>query len=50
MTADAALLEEMSLEVDESALTGESQAVRKKVGEDLFMHTYVTAGHGKALV
>ena len=60
--ADARLLEEESLDTDESALTGESTNVRKsveKVDEDstvaersnmLFMNTHVVKGRGIAVV
>ena len=60
--ADARLLEVESLATDESALTGESQKVSKKVGktdEDsavaeqsnmAFMNTHVVKGRGKAVV
>src|SRR4051794_37929147 len=61
VAADARLLEVVDLEVDESNLTGESQAVRKSVeatpGADvadrtcmLFDGTTVVAGRGRAVV
>ena len=38
--ADAVILETIKLEVNESSLTGESKAVSKKVGDEVFKNTY----------
>ncbi|MBT3582694.1 calcium-translocating P-type ATPase, SERCA-type [Candidatus Woesearchaeota archaeon] len=60
--AGAKLLEAFSLQVDESALTGESSPVNKEVGKFsekcaiadqknmVFMNTIITRGRGKAIV
>jgi Ca2+-transporting ATPase len=60
--ADARIIEEESLETDESALTGESENVSKEAGEleedipvadrsnMVFMDTHVVRGRGKAVV
>ncbi len=48
--ADAKLIECFNLKVDESILTGESQSVKKKRGDEVFMDTFVTTGSGKAIV
>lgn len=63
VSADCRLLESINIKVQESALTGESEAVEKHVeplaGEDIpigdrtnmaYMGTVVTYGHGQALV
>ncbi|MCA1982634.1 cation-translocating P-type ATPase [Nocardioides nematodiphilus] len=54
VAADATLVGAAGLEVDESALTGESRAVEKSVGQDtderLLAGTVVTRGRGTALV
>jgi len=42
---DGQILTTKNLEVDESALTGESLLVRKKNGNKIFMGTIVTRGH-----
>ena len=44
--ADMTLLESQSLAVDESSLTGESEHVSKRLGDAVFMSTYVTYGSG----
>ncbi|MEV6878288.1 cation-transporting P-type ATPase [Amycolatopsis sp. NPDC051128] len=48
--ADAALVESGRLSVDESMLTGESKPVRPGEGKPVYAGTYVTEGHGAALV
>jgi Ca2+-transporting ATPase len=50
ITADCRLLETFHLEVDESILTGESRAVRKKNDDPAYANTYVTGGNAKAFV
>lgn len=48
--ADGQVLEASGLEVDESALTGESKPVRKEDGDPLMSGTAVVAGSGQMLV
>ncbi|MFH0836125.1 MAG: cation-translocating P-type ATPase [Candidatus Micrarchaeota archaeon] len=48
--ADAKVLELITLKVDEAALTGESAAVDKSVGDLIFAGTQITNGKCKALV
>lgn len=48
--ADAEVLSATGLQVDESLLTGESDAVDKKPGDELLSGAIVTAGHGYAVV
>ena len=43
---DGELIEQNYLEMDESLLTGESDTVRKKVGEQIFSGSYCIAGEG----
>lgn len=50
VTADCILIETFHFQVDESVLTGESVAVRKKEKETAYANTYVTGGNAKALV
>jgi Ca2+-transporting ATPase len=62
IAADSRLIEAAQLEVDEAALTGESQPVEKKISvihaetelgdrtNTIYMGTYVTAGRGVAVV
>ncbi len=48
--ADATLVESGRLSVDESMLTGESKPVRPEEGKPVYAGTYVTEGHGAAVV
>lgn len=48
--ADATLIEGTRVKTDESILTGESEALGKKVGEELYMNTYITSGNALARV
>lgn len=48
--ADGQILESFGVKVDESILTGESDAVDKKIGEDLYMNTSVSIGSAKMLI
>ncbi|MDH3650337.1 MAG: cation-translocating P-type ATPase [Saprospiraceae bacterium] len=50
IAADGSILENLNLQVDESVLTGESIAVRKKRDDDVFMNTHVTSGRAKVNV
>lgn len=50
VVADAVILEDDGLELDESLLTGESDAVGKRVGATVLSGSTVTAGHGLAQV
>lgn len=44
--ADAVITKSQSIELNESALTGESLPIPKNKGEEVFMGTIVTKGHG----
>jgi Ca2+-transporting ATPase len=48
--ADSKIIESHNLQIDESILTGESQAVDKRKDDLVYMHTYVFSGNAKALV
>jgi len=48
--ADARLIESFNVMADESALTGESEAVTKKVSDNIFMSSFIYAGNAKAEV
>lgn len=48
--ADAKLLEANSLQVNESSLTGESKAVVKVIGKEIYMNTYILSGNAFAKV
>ena len=48
--ADGELHETRSLELDESAFTGESVPVAKETGDDAFMNTVVTRGRAELVV
>ena len=50
VAADAGVVEQARLETDDSALTGESLAVAKAVGDELFAGTTVVRGRGVATV
>lgn len=50
IAADAEVREGKNLEVDESAMTGESESVRKSGGDPLFSGTTVVYGRGEARV
>ncbi|MBW3022596.1 calcium-translocating P-type ATPase, PMCA-type [Candidatus Woesearchaeota archaeon] len=48
--ADAKIVSCFNLETDESILTGESKAVKKKDSDEVFMNTFVYVGSAKVLV
>lgn len=48
--ADAKLVEAFNLRIDEAVLTGESSAVGKKNGDEIYMHTLINIGSAKAIV
>jgi cation-transporting ATPase E len=50
VSADGEVLTETSLEVDESLLTGESDAVAKQSGDPLLSGSFIVAGRGRARV
>lgn len=50
IAADCRLLESTNLKIDESLLTGESLAIEKTQGEEIFSGTVVLVGHGMAKV
>jgi P-type Ca2+ transporter type 2C len=50
IAADAKIITTSGLEVDESALTGESFSQERKIGEEIFAATTVTLGEGLAEV
>lgn len=50
VAADAKLVEAIQLEVNESALTGESLPVAKMSGDEIFMGTIIARGRGHAEV
>lgn len=50
VAADAKLVEAIQVEVNESALTGESLPVSRGAGEDIFMGTIIARGRGHAQV
>lgn len=50
IAADAAVDRAINLEVDESALTGESVTIEKKAGDTLYAGTIVMGGEGQAKV
>jgi len=45
--ADAKLLESFNLKIDESILTGESESIEKKSGDEVYMNTSVYVGSAK---
>ncbi len=50
VAADAHLERSISLEIDESLLTGETLGVDKNVGDEVFAGTTVVTGEGRAIV
>ncbi|MHB8280716.1 MAG: cation-translocating P-type ATPase, partial [Candidatus Humimicrobiaceae bacterium] len=50
ISADAKLITSLSLQADESSLTGESLPVSKEAGQDIYAGTLIVAGEGKAEV
>ena len=48
--ADLILMESKNLSVDESQLTGESEAVSKKSNDELYMDSNITSGNGIGIV
>ncbi len=48
--ADAMLMEANSVQVNESALTGESKSVDKTEGKEVYMNTYIISGNALAKV
>lgn len=48
VAADAKVSESFSLQADESALTGESEPVEKKIGDIIYAGTLIVAGEGRA--
>ncbi|NLJ71056.1 MAG: HAD-IC family P-type ATPase [Clostridiaceae bacterium] len=50
LTVDARLVSGINFEVDESLLTGESDAVYKKAGDHLLSGCFVVSGRGMAIV
>ncbi len=48
--ADLMLIETTNLTCDESNLTGESEAVRKEIEDDIYMDSNILSGHGIGVV
>lgn len=48
--ADARLMSEMSVEVDQSALTGESLPVKRQIGQAVFSGSVIRKGEAQAIV
>ena len=48
--ADLVLIETANLTCDESNLTGESEAVRKEIEDDIYMDSNILSGHGIGVV
>jgi Ca2+-transporting ATPase len=50
ISADGRVVESAGLQVQESALTGESESILKAAEDEVFRGTFVTAGRGEAVV
>ncbi|MBU0894213.1 MAG: cation-transporting P-type ATPase [Nanoarchaeota archaeon] len=48
--ADCKIIDSFDLQIDESILTGESDAIIKKTNQEIFKGTFVNSGHAQALV
>jgi len=48
--ADCKILASFNLQINESALTGESTSINKKQNDEIYKGTYVNSGNAKALV
>lgn len=48
--ADAEIIESFNLKVDESILTGESDSIEKKLGDEVYMNTSIYIGNAKILI
>ncbi len=50
IAADARIQASIGLQIDESALTGESFPVEKHIGDEIYAGTFVSSGEGQAVV